>query len=243
MKVVAIVQARLGSTRLPRKALAPLNERILLAHVMERAHAIRGVSEVVLTMPLTDSDLESEHWRQLVQAEGRADGIGMPTSHFSHLPVEDVLGRFAYVAEVFRADVIMRLTGDCPLLDPGICAETLGLFFASGADFASNDTLRSGYPDGTDCQVFTRALLERAHLDATDPADREHVCPWMIRQPDVKQVMLRSAVDYSALKLSVDDASDLARVRAIYQHLTPGDFSLTATIRAAIVAGIYQGAV
>ncbi len=182
MRTVAIVQARLGSTRFPAKMLADLDGRPIIAWVLERASQIAGIDAVALAMPTPGHD------------------------------ENDVLGRFQRVAGSYQADRIMRLTADCPLLNPDVAADVLQLFRDSPCDFASNDTTISGYPDGWDVEVFSRDALEVSAAGATDASDREHVCPWMKRH--LRCVTLYATEPWTGPKLSIDTPADLDVVRA-----------------------------
>lgn len=219
MRVVAIVQARLGSSRLPGKALLTLGGRPLIAHVLERARAIAGVSEVILA---TSENYRDQSLVQAAVAQGIRSFCGSEW---------DVLGRMRAAAEWARADAVMRLTGDCPFLDPAICDEVLSAFHATSPDYIWNDTHRSGFPDGLDAEVFTREALELAATQAIDRGDREHVTPWMRRELRCGVVVCADG-DHSALKLSVDTREDFERAQAIARALPLGDFSLRATLAA-----------
>lgn len=201
MRTICIVQSRLSSQRFPRKALADLNGRSLIWHVVNRAMQIRGVDRVVVAVPYRD-------------VGPMVEVLGARMSVFGWRGDEaDVLARFAAVAHRYEAEILVRLTGDCPVLDPVVACQVLELFHASQpCDFASNDTLISGYPDGFDVEVFSRAALERAAAEATVPADREHVTPWMKR--NLRCVTLYNPEPWTGpKKLSVDEPSDLETVR------------------------------
>src|SRR3990172_6466240 len=171
MRVICIVQARLGSQRLPRKILADLGGHPLLWHVLNRATKIQGTAGTILAMPVEyEPGIVSD-----VAAE-----FGVPIVR-PHVDEADVLGRYLIAANLSRADAIIRITADCPFLDPAVSGRVLDTFLKSGVEYAHNLAPESGYPDGLDTQVFTRHALYRAHQEATDPYDREHVCPWMGR--------------------------------------------------------------
>ncbi len=200
-RVVAIVQARLGSTRLPRKALLAINGLPMIHHVLYRAMQIRGVDHVVLAVPHGDGDAFRAVVNDPLVIEMAAD-----------VKPGDVLTRYARAAAMTDADVIVRLTGDCPALNPTVAGRVLDLYRDLQPDFASNDTRVSGYPDGWDVEVFSVAALLRADSHAIDRYDREHVCPWMRRY-------LRCGILYAdspqpTAKLSVDTIEDFERVRA-----------------------------
>jgi spore coat polysaccharide biosynthesis protein SpsF (cytidylyltransferase family) len=196
--VLTIVQARLGSSRLPHKSLMDVGGRPLIAQVVARARQIRGVDDVVLAVP------NGEVAKLLFCAHTTGPAV----------PEDDVLARFAMVLERYQEhDPIMRLTGDCPLLDPRICERVLQLYqTAPKCHYAWN--VAPGYVDGEDCEVFSRAALLRAHREATDRTDREHVTPWIRRHYRIWT--LEPDEDRSWLKTSVDTLDDLEYVRGIY---------------------------
>jgi glutamate-1-semialdehyde 2,1-aminomutase/spore coat polysaccharide biosynthesis protein SpsF len=181
-KTVAIIQARYGSTRLPGKVLKPLGNTpggtgIVLDHAIRRCRAIPSVNEVVIAT--TDREEDGA----IVAAAERAGALVHRGS------AEDVLSRYAGAARLAEADVVLRVTSDCPLIDPGICDRVIRLRAGTGADYAANNMPRL-YPHGLDCEVFTRAALERADAAATAPYDREHVTPWLRRTADVTRSSL-----------------------------------------------------
>jgi spore coat polysaccharide biosynthesis protein SpsF (cytidylyltransferase family) len=218
MRVVAIIQARLGSKRLPGKILAPIDGKPLLQHVIDRALLIKGVDDVCLNTPESDLALIT---RALVLPTGFTS-LGIANQE------TDVLKSFVTVAEKAKADVVMRLTGDCPLLDPQLCTSALTLYLAMGMAvgntgfYCANDTLRSGYPDGTDCEVVSAASLRESARETTDPYEREHVTIWLRKHVPCYSIMAPYAVDLSQRKWSVDTDEDLARVQAIVKKLKPG---------------------
>lgn len=217
--VVGIIQCRLGSSRLPNKALADLNGKPMIAHVLQRALAIHGLDDVIVAVP-----------DQATKAA--LAGVGIPSFATPNVAESNVLARFATIACQFAShDTILRLTGDCPLLDPAIAEAVLDLYHVSGRPYAWNDTAVSGWPDGTDVEVFSRDLLLQAHATATDPYDLEHVTPAIRR--GVAVATLPAPEDLAQLKISVDDEADLETVRAIMAKLPKGEYALAATLKAA----------
>jgi UDP-2,4-diacetamido-2,4,6-trideoxy-beta-L-altropyranose hydrolase len=172
-----IVQARLGSSRLPGKILQKIGGRTVLEHDIARLKAVRGADLVVIATTDKESDTAVA---EAATAAGALVFRGDET---------DVLARYLGAARMVDADVIMRVTSDCPLIDSDICDAVLALRAETGADYAANNMPRL-FPHGLDCEAFTRAALERAAAEATDPYDREHVTPWLRRMPGLKRANL-----------------------------------------------------
>jgi len=206
--------------------------RPMLAHVIARAKTIVGVDEVILAT----SDLVRDSPLEWV-----ADDLGVRVVRGSE---HDVLGRFVQVADLVQPDVVMRITGDCPLFAPDVAARVLADYLdimEPDVDYVSNDTTQSGYPDGTDVEVFSVAALRAAHHNVQPHAawvhgDREHVTTWIRRSLETRVV--RCEQDWRHLKLSVDRLEDLDVVSRIFGCFDGEDFSLDATLRAAMRAGV-----
>jgi glutamate-1-semialdehyde 2,1-aminomutase/spore coat polysaccharide biosynthesis protein SpsF len=176
-RTVAIIQARFGSTRLPGKVLKSLGNGIVLDHAIQRCRAIPSVDAVVIAT--TDREEDGA----IVAAAERAGALVHRGS------AEDVLSRYAGAAKGADADVVLRVTSDCPLIDPDICDRLIRLHAEAGVDYVANNMPRL-YPHGLDCEAFTRAALDRADRTATAPYDREHVTPWLRRTADVTRASL-----------------------------------------------------
>ncbi|MDY0873065.1 UDP-2,4-diacetamido-2,4,6-trideoxy-beta-L-altropyranose hydrolase [Dongia rigui] len=172
-----IVQARLGSSRLPGKILQKIGGRTVLEHDIARLKSVRGADLVVIATTDKDSDTVVA---DAATAAGALVFRGDET---------DVLARYLGAARMVDADVVMRVTSDCPLIDSAICDAVLALRAATGADYAANNMPRL-FPHGLDCEAFTRAALERAANEATDAYDREHVTPWLRRMPGLTRANL-----------------------------------------------------
>ena len=195
--VIAIVQARLDSSRFPNKVLADINGKPMIVHVLERAKQITGVDLVVAAIPSGDTRLE-----KVIREAGVYPVLG---------DEQDVLSRFMDATKGRNVDTVMRLTGDCPALNPDVASKTLELFLANRPqiDYASNDTLTSGYPDGWDVEVFSMDALEQAHALAK-PSEREHVTTWM--KKNLSCITLKADTPWTGPKLSVDTEEELAVV-------------------------------
>jgi spore coat polysaccharide biosynthesis protein SpsF (cytidylyltransferase family)/GNAT superfamily N-acetyltransferase len=216
-RVVALVQARMGSTRLPGKVMADLDGRPLIDWMLERAGRAASLDAVWLA---TSDRAENEPLVRHVAERG---------NHVFRGDENDVLGRFTAAAREAGADVIVRLTADCPLIDPGVIDAAVRLFASGGFDYLSNAMQRS-YPDGLDVEVFSRGALDRADREATSPFHREHVTPYLrtgflpgVSTGDFNVGHLLAPADFGHLRWTVDTPEDLARVRAMVR-LLPADF-------------------
>jgi glutamate-1-semialdehyde 2,1-aminomutase len=213
LKTVAIVQARMGSTRFPRKVMTPVCGKPLIGLLLERLSKAARIDAIVLAT--TDSPLDSP-LVDYVAALGYGTFCG---------PESDVLERYYLAARAAHADVIVRITGDCPLIDAEIVDAVIETFERAKLDYASN-TLDPTYPDGLDTEVFTFAALERASREATLPPHREHVTPYIKEMPGFARENVRHMTDYSAERWTVDEPEDLDVVRAVFEHFAPRrDFS------------------
>lgn len=171
MHTVAVIQARMSSTRLPGKVMKPLGEQPVIAWCVRAAQAIPGADETVVATSVDASDDIIADWcagQQVTCIRGS---------------LSDVLARYALAARQVKADVVMRLTADCPLLDPEVCGEVLRLLQVSGSDYASNIESPRCWPQGLDCEAFTAAALLRAEAEASSPYDHEHVTPYLRNNP------------------------------------------------------------
>lgn len=211
MHTVAIIQARMGSSRLPGKVLLDLEGRPMLARVVERARRAKTIHAVMIATTTDPSD-------DPIEAFCREQGY--PVYRGSQF---DVLDRFYQAAQQARADVIVRLTADCPLIDPAVIDLTVDRFFQSGADFACNrlpPPWKRTWPIGLDTEVCAFTGLERAWKEAALPFEREHVMPYFYDQEGrFKVVVVNHDPDYGSLRWTVDTPEDLALLREIFKRL------------------------
>ncbi len=210
MTVAAIIQARMGSSRLPGKVLLTLQGRTVLDHVITRCQAIRGVDAVCCAVPETpDSDPVAEEAARLGAIVVRG-------------PEQDVLARYDGAARELGADIIMRVTSDCPLTDPEVNAQVLELLRRTGADYAANN-LEPDWPHGLDCEAFSAAALAEAAREARDPYEREHVTPWLRQHPSLRRAHLAGpGGDIGDLRWTLDYPEDLAFFSTLFEKLSPG---------------------
>lgn len=209
MTTVAIIQARMRSTRLPGKVLADLGGKPVLQWVADAARAIPGVDEaIVATSTGADDDTVAAWGARSAVRIFRGDE-------------DDVLGRFAGAAHLGKADLIVRVTADCPLLDPVEAGKVVAAVAGGDADYACNNDPPT-YPDGLDCEAFTRAALDRAAAEARRPSEREHVTLF-IREPKngFRRINIRCPHgDLSGERWTLDTLEDLALLRAIAPSLS-----------------------
>lgn len=214
MKVVAIVQARMGSTRLPGKVLLPAAGEPLIVHMMRRVKRCRTFDALWLA---TSVEPEDDRLDEVVRAAGFSVFRGSE---------EDVLSRYAEIARREKADLVVRLTGDCPLHDPAVVDEVVAFAGAHVReyDYVSNALIPS-YPDGLDVEVCTRAALDEAHARAVLPVQREHVTPYIHRFNEgsgpFRVHNVRGVADFSHLRWTLDEPADYEFIQRVYDRLFP----------------------
>ncbi len=210
-KTIVLVQARMGSARLPGKVMRPIAGKPMVDWVLSRASRASSVDRVVLA---TSDSQRDDALAAHVGAQGYAVERGSE---------DDVLSRFASAALAQAADVVVRITADCPLMDPGLIDAVVDLRSREDADYASN-TDPATFPDGLDVEVFVADALYRAARDATERRDREHVTPFLRREP-FHRVSLTHETNLSVIRWTVDEAADLVVVDRLARALGGDDFS------------------
>ncbi len=204
MRVVAIIQARMGSTRLPGKVLKDLAGATVLERVVSRLRRCRLVSDVIVATSAEQAD-------DVIVNECQRLG-----THAFRGSEEDVLDRYYRAARQARAEVVVRITSDCPLIDPGVSDKTIQAFLDARPDYASN-ALERTYPRGLDTEVMTFAALESAWSEARQAYQREHVTPFLYQQPErFKILSVKGDHDYSRHRWTLDTLEDLEFLRAVY---------------------------
>ena len=211
MTTLAVIQARMGSSRLPGKVMENLGSMPVLGWVVRAARATPGIDETVVATSTGDGDDVIADWC----AEN-----GVECHRGSE---EDVLSRFAEAAKAAKADAVLRLTADCPLLDPQVCGAIVALFKATGADYTSNVN-PPDWPDGLDCEVFSAKALYEADAEATRSIEREHVTPFIFFNRERYDVRSISCPLPGMLgnRWTLDRKEDLDFLRALVAHI-PND--------------------
>jgi spore coat polysaccharide biosynthesis protein SpsF len=211
MKTTIIIQARMGSTRLPGKVLQPICGRTMLERVCRRASRSFLADELLVATSTSPKD-------DAVVAECRRIGVACYRGN-----EDDVLDRYYLAALAQRTEAVVRVTADCPLIDDHVIDKIILAMLQSGPDYASNVIQRT-YPRGLDAEVFTVDALERAWREAQLPYERIHVTPYFYRHPELFR--LHSVVGSEELgdwRWTVDSPDDLAFVRAVYERFDGDD--------------------
>lgn len=211
MRVVASIEARMGSSRLPGKVLEDVGGVTALDRLVARLRSCTRLDDIVLATSTAAQDDVLETW-------GR--GAGLAVHRGSE---DDVLQRVVDAQRAMKSDIVVEVTGDCPLLDPGVIDLGVETFFANACDVVTNARVPS-WPQGADVQVFRTDAL--AHVAATidDPAVREHVSLYFYENPDLYRVIhLLAPPAWQApdLRLQLDYPEDLAFIRTVYAKLEP----------------------
>jgi spore coat polysaccharide biosynthesis protein SpsF len=211
--IIAIIQARMGSSRLPGKVLAEIHGKPMIAWVVERARISRLLDAVVVATTVDASD-------DAVVAVCEARGYTYIRGRAA-----DVLNRYVQAADMLSADIVVRLTGDCPLIDPGVIDTTIQAFLDSDppAVYGSNRIVRT-FPIGLDVEVMNFDALEMANREAKEPYHREHVTPYFYEDADRFPIVSVCAdKDYGNYRWTVDTTEDLRFVREIFSRLKDTD--------------------
>ena len=205
MKVVAIIQARMSSSRLPGKVLLPLVNKPVLAHIVERLSYCRMIHEVVVATSIEPSD-------DLI-----ADYCRKSKVVFYRGSLEDVLDRYYQAAKIRDADVIVRITGDCPVIDPIVLDAVIAGFLSGDYDFYG---LGGNFPDGLDCTVFSFSAIKTAWSDANLKSEREHVGPYIENNPHLfKNGALELFQGLGHVRWTLDEPVDYELLVKIFDQL------------------------
>lgn len=207
--ILAILQARVSSSRLPGKVLKPLLGVPMLLRQIERLKKSRKIDRLLVATSTEPSDDPIE---KLCEENGIACYRGS---------LNDVLDRFYQAARGFDPEHVVRLTADCPLTDAKLIDDVIGFYLDGGFDYASN-AIQATYPDGLDMEVFSFSCLERAWREAALPSQREHVTPFIHQQPLLFKIgHYKNSSDLSHLRWTVDEPKDFELVTMVYEALYP----------------------
>jgi spore coat polysaccharide biosynthesis protein SpsF len=207
MKTVAIIQARMGSTRLPGKIMMDLGGDTVLARVVRRVSRATLIEKIVVATTHNAAD-------DTVVRE--CDRLGVACFRGSE---DNVLDRYYRAAIENGAEAVVRITSDCPMIEPEISDSVVRGFLEKHPDYASN-TVQRTYPRGLDTEVMTFAALAKSWTEGTQPYERTHVTPYLYLNPQLFQLLhVTDERDYSQYRWTVDTPEDLAFVRAVYDRL------------------------
>ena len=208
-KIAAIVQARMTSTRLPGKVLMEIVGKPMLWHVVNRLKFSKKLDNIILAIPNTKEN-------DILEKFAKNNKI-----KYFRGSEEDVLSRYYEAAKKFDIDVVVRITSDCPLIDPEIVDVVIERHLKSNADYTAN-ILKRTFPKGLDTEVFSFEVLEKAYQKAKEMYQREHVTPYIYENSSIFKLQNIEADDklrQPELRLTVDTKKDLKLVREIYRHL------------------------
>ncbi len=210
-KTLAIIQARMNSSRLPGKVLMPINERPMLDYMIERVSSASAIDDFVVATSNESSDNPIEEFckdNNVKVFRGKLD---------------DVLDRFYQASKSIEAEIIIRLTGDCPLIDPNILNTMVGIFKKNNYDYIANTAPPEGitFPEGMDVEIFSIAALEKAWKEAKKPSEREHVTFYFWKNPDLFSIFRHDLErDISSYRLTVDYPEDFELIGHIIENFS-----------------------
>ncbi|MBI2010380.1 MAG: glycosyltransferase family protein [Candidatus Chisholmbacteria bacterium] len=212
--VVAIIQARMGSTRFPGKVLKLILGKPMLERMLERVQRAKLIDQVVVA---TTTNIQDDSITRLT------DSLNISSFRGSE---PNVLNRFYQAAKKFKATVVVRLTADCPVIDPELIDKTIKLFHRGKYDYVSTRTLTENYPRGMDVEVMTFRSLSSANRYASSAFQREHVTPYIYSKPQkfsLKAVPRSHPHFNTSIRLTVDQPADLKLIRLIFKHFYPAN--------------------
>lgn len=215
MKKAAIIQTRMCSTRLPGKVMKIIMDKPIIEHVVNRVKASKEIDDIIIATTIKKED-------DIILEEAKKLNV-----KYFRGSENDVLSRYYYAAKENNADVVIRITSDCPLVDPKIIDKMIKTFIETSKkekiDYLSN-TIERTYPRGLDVEVFNFETLEKAFQEANMPYQREHVTPYIYENLDVFKIkQFKNNVDYSDYRLTLDTIEDLKVIEMIYKDLYSGN--------------------
>lgn len=215
MKTIAIVQARIGSTRLPGKILKKIGDKIVLDYVLERLKLCKYLDEIVLATTTSEKD-------DILEAYAKNKGI-----RYFRGSEEDVLSRYYLAAKHYNADIIVRITSDCPLIDPEIVDAVVKKHIENKADYTANVVTRT-FPRGLDTEVFNFSILEDTYKNAIAKDQREHVTTYMLMNVNKKykicSIEAKGKLRRPDIRITLDTEEDFELLKRILLHFKNFNF-------------------
>ncbi len=210
-KIVATIEARMTSSRLPGKVLLPAGGKPMLKHLVDRLRQVKSLQAIVLATTVNRTD-------DCLEAFAKEENIA-----YFRGSEEDVMGRVIDAAQSVNADIVVEITGDCPIIDPLLVEQTIQMFLHNTCEFASNSLIQS-YPDGMETQVLALETLKRSAAMTNDPLDREHVTLHICNHPELfPHVYLLAPPDHywPGLGLTLDEKEDYELLKKLIEHFGP----------------------
>ncbi len=205
-KIIAIVQARLDSKRFPNKILKKIGNYEVIRLLLSRLSASIRIDDIVLA---TSNNINVKKLINIANKENIKTEIGEK---------DNVLKRYYDVAKKYKANIIIRITGDCPFVDPKLIDENIKIFLNNNFDYLSN-TIEPTYPDGLDFEIFTFNTLKIAYKNAKNKYDQEHVTPFIKNNQKFNLKSIKNKIDYSNIRITIDEKVDLDVLNVIYKKL------------------------
>ena len=208
MNTIAIVQGRMGSTRFPGKILKKINDKFVLDYVIDRLRFSNELDNIVLATTTEKKDDILEEYSSKKDID------------YFRGSEEDVLSRYYHAAKKYNADIIVRITSDCPLIDSDIVDEAIRQHNLSNSDYTAN-TIKRTFPRGLDVEVFNFNALELDYKNATEKYQREHVTPYIIENPErfrLKNVEAKGNLYRPDIRITIDTIEDFQLIKKIIQN-------------------------
>ncbi len=209
--IIAIVQARLTSSRFPNKIMQKIGDKSIIEHLLSRAKRSKKINDIVLAIPNNKKNIDIKKNFKKV--------------NFFLGSENDVLDRYYKAAKKFRASTVVRICGDCPFIDPNIIDKIINIYENNDYDYVSN-TITPTFPDGLDVEVFSFDVLKKAWLKAKTKNDREHVTPFILKDKLLKKFNFKYKYDLSKIRLTIDEKLDLGQLNVIYSYFKKKNFGI-----------------
>lgn len=212
MKIGTIIQARMGSTRLSGKVMKEIKGKTVLSHVIERVSQSKMIDEIIIATTVLNRD-------DLIEAEAIKCGVKVFRGS-----EEDVLSRYYYAAKENNLDAVIRITSDCPLIDPNVIDDIIKYYSNNDYDIVTNacsDLKQRTYPRGLDAEIFSFEALENAFNKANEKYQREHVTPYIYENSE-KVYIYKNNMDYSRYRWTLDTEEDFKLIHIVYDRLYNG---------------------